>query len=184
MDSIELKRIERRLRLRYEWSRTVRALVGFAPSLLIVLVAAWFARRPSSAAAFGAAMFAAGAVLLWYGRDLRRAVLPGLLAGIAPLSLTLCATSVGHECMGGSCVSLCIPACFAGGLVAGLAVSAVGYRGGYRTGFWLSASAIALLTGAMGCVCVGSSGLVGLAIGFGAGMVPAAAQAVFGRNSA
>ena len=33
-------------------------------------------------------------------------------------------------------------------------------------------SAVALLTGAMGCVCVGYAGIAGLALGFGAGMVP------------
>lgn len=184
MDSIELKRLERRIRLKYEWSRAVRALVGFAPAMLVVLIAALFARRPSSAVAFGVAMFTIGATLLWYGRDLRRAVLPGLLAGIAPLVLTLCAIRVGHACMGDGCVMLCLPACAAGGLVAGLAVAAVGHRGGHGAGFWLSASVIALLTGAMGCVCVGYSGLIGLAIGFGVGMVPTAAQALFARNSA
>jgi hypothetical protein len=45
---------------------------------------------------FGALMFVFAGVLLWYGRELKRAVLPSLFAGTVPAVLALCATHVGH----------------------------------------------------------------------------------------
>ena len=168
MESVE--RIERRARIGYELARMRRALFGFAPVLVIVAVALLFAKRPSSTLGFGVAVFAVGTVFLWYGRDLKRAVLPGLAAGIVPLVLTLCANHVGHACMGDRCMALCIPACATGGVVAGLVVAIVGIRRRASLGFWIASSGVALLTGAMGCVCVGYAGLLGLAVGFGAGL--------------
>lgn len=170
MESVE--RIEQRARVRYELGRMRRAVLGFAPVFVIVAAAALFAKHPSTTVGFGIAVFAVGAVLLWYGRDLRRAVLPGVAAGLVPLVLTLCAIHMDHACMGDRCMSLCIPACATGGVLAGLAVAAVGIRRRSGIGFWLAASAVALLTGAMGCGCVGYAGLVGLVLGFGAGLVP------------
>ena len=182
MDSTELSRIERRLRLRYEWSRVWHALLGFAPVLLIVVLATLLTRRPHSALLFGGSMFAAGTIALWYGREIRRAVLPGLLAGLVPLTLALCANHIGHACTGDRCVALCIPACTLGGLVAALAIAGLGHRGRHGLGFWIGASGIALLTGAMGCTCVGYSGLAWLALGYALGIVPGGLQSIFGRN--
>ncbi len=173
MDSANLEQLQTRLRIKYEWSRALRAFIGFAPVTAVVALAALVGKRPESALFFGTLMFTSGVLLLWYGRDLRRAVLPGLIAGLLPLTLALCANSFGHVCLDGSCTTLCLPACTAGGLFSGLAISWVGHRGRYGLGFWLSASSIALLTGAMGCSCIGYSGVVGLALGYGAGVVPA-----------
>ena len=170
MDSTD--RMERRARIRYEVTRMRRALIGFAPVLLVVAIAALVAKRPSATVAFGIVMFSVGVVLLWYGRDLKRAVLPGVAAGLVPLVLVLCANHVRHVCMGDNCMMVCIPACTVGGIVAGLAVASVGVRHRSGPSFWFASSAVALLTGAMGCVCVGYAGIAGLALGFGAGMVP------------
>jgi hypothetical protein len=180
MDSTELVKVERRTRARYEWARAKRALVGFAPLLLVVTVATAVARHPSATGAFGIGAFIAGAVMLWYGRDPKRAVLPGVLAGLVPLVLALC-TSHMHACTGDSCMMMCVPACSVGGLVAGLAVAGVGNQRRAGAVFWLSASALALLTGAMGCACVGYSGVAGLAVGFAAGVVPGLLRRAFGR---
>ncbi|MET0793804.1 MAG: hypothetical protein ABW061_19955 [Polyangiaceae bacterium] len=158
-----------------------RALIGLTPLLAIGAVATGVARHPLATAAFGAATFVAGATMLWYGRDPKRAVLPGLLAGFVPLLLVLC-TSHLHGCMGDSCMMVCVPACSAGGLVAGLAVASVGNQRNAGSAFWLSASAVALLTGSMGCGCVGYSGVAGLAIGFAAGMVPGLLRRAFART--
>jgi hypothetical protein len=168
MESVE--RVEQRARVHYEFARMRRALLGFAPVLAVVAAAALLAKHPSTTVAFGIATFAAGTVLLWYGRDLRRAVLPGVAAGFVPLVLALCANHVGHACMGDRCMALCVPLCATGGAVAGFAVAAVGIRRRSGIGFWLAASALALLTGAMGCSGVGYAGLVGLALGFGGGV--------------
>jgi hypothetical protein len=125
---------------------------------------------------FGVGLFLVGVSVLWYGRDLRRAVLPGFVAGLVPLTLATCANHVGHLCTGENCMLWCVPACTVGGLAAGLAISVVGYRGRRGLGFWVAASAISLLTGAMGCSCAGYAGVLGLALGFGAGLVPGFAR--------
>ena len=180
MESVE--RIEHRARVRYELGRARRALLGFAPVFLLVALAVLLAKRPSTTLGFGVAVFAVGAVALWYGRDLKRAVLPGLAAGIVPLALTICANHIGHACLGDRCMSLCIPACAAGGVVAGLVVAIVGVRRRAGAGFWAAASGVALLTGAMGCGCAGYAGLAGLAVGFAGGLMPGFIGRVFRRR--
>jgi len=183
MDSMDTTRIERRARMRYEVGRVVRALLGFAPVLLIVAVAAMFARQPSVTLALGLGLFAAGVFFLSYGRSLKRAVLPGLAAGLAPLILALCAVHAPHMCAGNSCMMVCLPVCTVGGLVAGLTIAAVGLRHGGGAAFWLSASAVALLTGAMGCACMGYSGVIALTLGFIAGLIPRLAREFFSRGT-
>lgn len=173
MESIDLTKLERRARRKYEWTRVRRAVLGFAPSLVVVVIAALANKHPSSALAFGAAMFVVGVALLWYGRDIRRAVLPGLAMGLLPLALALCANNVGHACMGGECMTVCVPACTIGGLGAGIGVSLIGFRWKQGAAFWAGATALTLLTGAMGCSCVGYGGVAGLALGYGVGVLPA-----------
>lgn len=176
MGSTDLVRLEQRARAHYELVRVMRAVLAFVPALAIVAIAAAVGRRPSSALGFGATMFVLGVALLWYGREPRRGVLPGLLAGSLPLALTLCATRVGHVCGGDHCVSLCIPACTIGGLSAGVLVARTLYRKRRRPLAWLAASGIALLTGAMGCTCVGYAGVAGLVLGYGVAVIPLLAR--------
>jgi len=172
MASIELAKLERRARRKYEWARARRALLGFAPALLVVVVAALANKHSTSALAFGAVMFVVGVSLLWYGREIRRAVLPGLAMGLLPLSLALCANHMGHMCMGGSCMTVCVPACMIGGLGAGIGVSLIGLHWKQGAAFWVGATVLTLLTGAMGCSCIGYAGVLGLAVGYGLGLVP------------
>jgi hypothetical protein len=181
MDSIELARIERRMRRVYELSRLRGALLGIAPVLLIVAGAACFGQRQASVLSFGLAVVAVGTAMLWYGRDPQKAVLPGIAAGVIPLSFSLCANHI-HMCGPEGCSSLCVPACIVGGVVAGLVIAAVGNRRRLGAWFWLSASSLALLTGAMGCACIGYSGVVGLGLGFGAGLVPGLVRRVLGPH--
>jgi hypothetical protein len=182
MASTDLHALERRVRRQYEWARVRRSVLGFSPALVVVAAAALYTKRPGSAAVFGAAMFAAGVLLLWYGRDLRRAVLPGLALGVLPLVLTLCVNHF-HHCSGGVCVSWCVPACSAGGLAAGIGVAIVGHRTRRSLGYWAGASALTLLTGAMGCSCVGYSGIVGLVAGYAVGLAPALLRSFVSRKS-
>src|SRR5882724_9301136 len=128
MASIDRQSAERRARLKYEFARLRRAFWGFAPSLAIVAIAVSLGQRPQVAMAFGLAMFVLGVGLLWYGRDVRRAVLPGLAMGLVPLTFALCAGYFGRMCTGDRCMIICVRACAAGGLVAGLGVAAIGYR--------------------------------------------------------
>ena len=179
MDSIDLNRAERRARLRYEWTRAKWSVFGFAPVLIVIAIAVVFAPRPTWTIGFGLAMFGVGALMLWYGRDLKRAVLPGVAAGLVPLLLVLCANHVGHMCTGDNCMMVCLPACASGGFVAGLAVASIGVARRASVLFWLSASGLALLTGAMGCACAGYPGVIGLAVGYSAGMVPGLLRKAF-----
>jgi hypothetical protein len=48
--------------------------------------------------------------------------------------------------MGHARMSVCLPACTAGGLVAGIGMAIVGQRHRHGIGYWLAASAIILLT--------------------------------------
>ena len=171
MESIDLDSLEKRARVRYELARAARAIVGFTPALLLVLLAAALGRRPSSAVMFGSMLFVSGAFLLWRGQTMHRAVLPGLLAGIIPLTFALMANR-GHACAGGHCSTWCLPACITGGVVAGLAVSWFATKRGLDWSFFAGATAVSLLTGAMGCSCIGYSGVIGLGVGFLAGALP------------
>ena len=171
MDSTELDKLTRRVRLHYEWARIKRALLGILPLLVVVGAASALGRHHSATEAFGASAVLVSAAMLWYGRNPQRAVLPGVLAGFVPLVLALC-TSHMAACSGGGCMMMCVAACSAGGVIAGLAVAGVGNRRRAGAVFWLSASSLALLTGATGCACVGYAGVVGLGVGFAAGVVP------------
>jgi hypothetical protein len=166
-----------RTRLAYERSRLRRAALGFSPVLLLAALAYSTGTRSLWSLLFGLILFGIGTSVLWYGRTLRKAVLPALGAGMAPLLLVLCAMHVGHWCTGTDCTTLCMHACIAGGLIAGLCVARVGGRQGGGLLFWASSSAIALCTAAMACACLGLSGLAGLAGGYGVGLLPAIAAA-------
>ncbi|HET7541636.1 MAG TPA: hypothetical protein VFK05_17300 [Polyangiaceae bacterium] len=174
MDSIDLAQLERRARRKYEWARVRRALLGFTPALLVIAFAALVNKHHVSACVFGSALFVAGAALLWYGHDIRRAVLPGLAMGLLPLSFALCVNHIGHACMGDHCLTLCVPACALGGIGAGVGVSIIGMRWKQGWPFWAGATVLTLLTGAMGCSCVGYGGIAGLALGFSLGLLPVA----------
>jgi hypothetical protein len=171
MVSTDLARLEQRARARYELGRLRRALLGVCPLVPVILLALWLNERPVSTLCCGLAAAALGAGMLWYGRDPQRAVLPGVAAGLIPLALSLCANQI-HQCGPDGCTSFCAPACTLGGAVAGLAIASVGSRRQLGPWYWVGASGLALATGAMGCSCVGYSGVLGLGVGFGLGMLP------------
>lgn len=181
MASTDLALLERRARRAYELGRVRRALLGVAPVLLIIGSAAWFGNRPTSAVWFGLTTVVGGATMLWYGRDPQRAVLPGIAAGLIPLVAALCASHV-HACGPNGCTSLCMPACTIGGALAGLVVASVGNRRRAGPWFWVSASTLAFLTGAMGCSCIGYSGVFGLGAGFSVGILPGLARRITAKN--
>lgn len=183
MDSADLSRVQQRARVRYEVRRALHALLGVLPMLVVIGLACSVAHRPMSALVFGVATAAVGAFMLWYGRDPQRAVLPGIAAGMVPLVFALCANRIGHVCTDSSCMMMCLPACTLGGVVAGLAVASVGNQRRAGLAFWLSASGLALLTGAMGCSCIGYAGVAGLAVGYVAGLVPTLLRRLFRAKS-
>jgi hypothetical protein len=183
MDSVDIDQLRRRVRVAYEWGRLRRALLGLAPALLLGAVAAWIGGKPSGSAPFGLGLFVVGVTALWYGREPHRAVFPGIVAGLIPVVLILSTMRVGHLCFGARCTSVCIVACAAGGLGAGVVVGFLGARARRGAPFWITASALALLTGAIGCTCPGSAGLAGLAAEYGTGTLPALSVRSFRHRS-
>jgi hypothetical protein len=164
----DLHALERRLRRGYELARLRSAAVAFAPMLLIVALGVVAGRHHGMALSAAAALVAIGVGALWYGRQASRGVLLGAISGSTALILVICAKHFGHACAGDHCMSWCVPACVGAGVLAGALVGAVGGRAGRRgLGFWATASAITVLTGALGCSCVGHFGAYGLAVGFG-----------------
>jgi hypothetical protein len=180
MQSTDLDRLERRARRRYERARLQRALLGVLPVALLiaVILALRLHPHPQVMLVLGVGAFAGGAALLWFGREPARAVLPGLLAGLLPLWLALCARHWGHACTDAECIERCLPICAAGGVLAGLVVNAYGALRGRSVWFWVSASSMALLTGAVGATCAGYQGVLGVAAGYAVGL---AAGLVFRR---
>ena len=172
MPSTDLERLERRARRGYEQARLQRALLGMLPVALLVAVV--FCLRlhphPHVMLVLGASAFGLGAVLLWFGREPARAVLPGLLAGLLPLWLALCARHWGHMCTDVECMVMCLPVCAVGGVLAGLGVSWYGALRRRTIWFWLTASTMTLLTGAVGATCAGYPGVLGVASGYAVGI--------------
>ncbi len=184
MGSIEdtIDPLRREARIGYELARLRRALWGSVPVVLIVIVAALLGRHPSSTLAVGLVAAMASVAMLSWGRDPQKAVLPGVAAGLLPLGFALVASRV-HLCGAHGCTSLCVPACAVGGLLAGFVIAIVGHHKRAGVWFWPSASGLALLTGSLGCACVGSSGVVGLGIGFVVGVTPGLIRRVFASQS-
>ncbi len=173
MASTELERlvlVRRRLRWRYEWTRGWRALLGASPVWLLIGAVVALAPRPEWSLLAGGSAYALGAVWLWRGRELACSVLPGIGVGLIPLGSALAVNAMGHVCLGERCTSLCLPACACGGLVAGFWITRWAARRAKGKLYWLGASAIAMCVGAMGCACVGSAGIIGMALGYLSGL--------------
>ncbi len=171
------QRLQRQVRRHYELQRGFWALLGSIPVMAVVVVACCNSQRVTTSAVFGGGALLVGVTMLWLGRDAQRAVLPALIAGSIPLTLALWANQA-HGCcvVGGACTtdmsSMCLPACSVGGVIAGLLMAAIGYRWRAGFGFWLSATAISALIGAMGCACIGYTGVFGLVGGYSLGVLP------------
>jgi hypothetical protein len=179
----DVEALKKQLRRVYELGRLRNAVLGFAPMLALIVLAAVVGGRLVLAATAGALLFVLGVASLWYGREPGRGVLPGALAGSFAFVLALCANQMGHFCTGERCLSWCLPACVAGGLIAGGLVSFVGLRQKRGAGYWVTASSITLLTGALGCSCVGFAGIGGLGVGFIAALAASLVSSLRGRQA-
>ncbi len=156
----------------YEAGRRKLATMVAIPLLLPGVLAACLGARPLLAAAIAASMACMGWVFVWRGRVAGRAVLPGVVAGLVPLGMALCAQSLGHVCTGSECYSLCVPACTSGGVIAGFVIARLGRHVESPIRFWALAGTMAALEGSLGCSCVGFGGMVGLVLGLAVTLVP------------
>ena len=165
---------------RYEWSRVRTAALSAALTLLIPLLALAIGRRPGSAAVLGATLALCVGVFLWRGMGWGAAVPAGLKAGLVPLAFALAAQQMGHVCLGSGCTSLCLPACIAGGGIAGVLVGHFARRSPWPRSTLAGGLVVTVVIGAMGCACVGYSGVLGMLAGTA---VTAAAGTLLRRRS-
>lgn len=150
---------------RYERARVLDALVAAALTLWIPAVALVFGDRPALSLPLGVGLALLVALLLWSGGGWAEGVRAGLKAGFIPLGLALVAQRVGHHCSDDACTSWCVPACATGGLLAGVLVAFWARRTALPRRTLAGGLLVSIATGAMGCACVGLSGVVGLVAG-------------------
>jgi hypothetical protein len=157
--------LEVRARRAYELGR-LRAALRVAPFVLMAAAAAFACGRPltlTSALAGALLVFSVGAV--YAGGPGGRGVVPGLVAGAAPLAMPLLMATLGHACFGPACMSLCLPACVVGGAVAGVVIARSAARPEPDRRFVVAAVTVAALTGALGCTIAGVAGVLGMIAG-------------------
>jgi hypothetical protein len=148
----------------YEASRGRFAALVALPVALVPLTSFLLGTPGPAAVVWGTALVASLALLQWRGGALAGGGAAGLEVGLVPLLFAHAAKSFGHVCTPTGCTTLCVPACATGGVVAGVALEWLARRSprpGLTRGLGLG---VAFLTGALGCSCVGASGVLALAL--------------------
>ena len=172
----------KRARSAYEWSRLRRGLrvaCLVAPMMAVSLTGCG---RPSMAVLLGVVLAATATALVWRGGTAGRAVVPGLVAGIASLVLPMVAAP-GCALIGrGDTAHYCFLACIVGGLASGGVVAWFASRvHDDRGAFIFVAGAIAALAGSLGCVIVGLGGIAAMVVGVALVSVAAALRTAEAR---
>jgi hypothetical protein len=178
---VDVRALAARTRRAYEIGRAGMAFRRAVPVAVLVLLSLARARRPEFALPFGGTLLILVAVLIWRGGIAARAVGPGILAGLVPMTLPLLVGVSGHgcvECVGGARWPLCMAACIGGGVVAGVVVGLWAARlEDQRVRFLATAGLIVALTGGLGCAFAGGMGIAGMLAGFLSGSAPVFAYA-------
>jgi hypothetical protein len=149
----------------YERSRVGRALAVTAPVAVVPAVSFLLGTSWASAALLGAALVTALALGVWRGGAVASSSATGFKAGLIPLAFAHGAKAFGHVCTPAGCTTLCVPACAAGGLVAGGLVEWWARRSPRPHLTRALGAGVAVLTGGLGCACVGYAGLLALLAG-------------------
>jgi hypothetical protein len=122
----------------------------------------WLSPRPVLSAAAAGLLVVTGLAFLWRGRVAGRSVLPGVGAGLVPLTLTLLVNGIVPGCPAHGCTPYCTYACVVGGVVAGAMLVRFARHEAWRTTSWALGSCMAALTGSLGCGCVDYLGVLGM----------------------
>lgn len=168
-----LTKVERRARWAYEFGRGKRALWGTLPIASLAVAAMLLFPMVWQSYVAAGVMGAVALVALYWGKTPARAVLPGVLAGLAPLGCSYFARIVGHVCTGGACFSACLPLCIGGGVVAGVTLGQIARAREQRGWFSAVSVLLAWCVGSMGCGCVQQAGALGIVGGLLLGVLPA-----------
>jgi hypothetical protein len=164
--------LRERAKRAYEVGRLRHAAAWSIPTLLLGAMVALMVHEVSFPLVLASLLYLASMFLLWRGRAAGRAVLPGIVYGLLPLSAGIIAKLHGHVCMGNACYGVCLPLCIGGGVLAGLFIARVAARSENPIAVFFSAAATALFTGAIGNSCVGVHGIIGMGIGIALGFGP------------
>ncbi len=156
-----------RARRAYERSRLRFALTLSGAALVLPATSMLLGTPLVSGLALGVALGVLVMAATWRGGALARGALHGLEVGLVPLVLAHAARLYGHVCTPSGCTTLCVPACASGGVVAGLALEWFARRSPLPSVVRGVGLVSAFLTGALGCSCVGASGLVALVVALG-----------------
>jgi hypothetical protein len=151
-----------RARAGYEQARVRFALQVAAPVAVLPLLSFSLGTAGRSAAVLGVGLVVTLALATWRGGGFSLGAFSGLKAGLFPLAFAHAAKLFGHVCTPAGCTTLCVPACATGGIIAGLLVerwARTSSRPALTRGLGIG---VALLTGALGCSCVGWSGVLAL----------------------
>jgi hypothetical protein len=154
-------------RMAYERGRFRLSLAIAAPVIALPLVSWMLSGRIVMQAVLGIALLLVVTFGIWRGQAFGRGTALGVLSGMVPLMCAHAAKLYGHICTPSGCTSLCVPACFVGGLVAGLIAFDGARRSSSPGATLMVAGSVAVLTGSLGCACVGFSGVLGLVAGLG-----------------
>lgn len=146
---------------RGRWLKGIRTAALVIPMMLV----SFGCCGNVSVSAFLAALLA-GLVtfLVWRGGSVGRAVVPGIVAGIASLAIPLlaCPTCAAVGITG----ALPLASCVAGGVVSGATVVHYASRESEdRAAFVFAGGAVAALGGSLGCFIVGLGGVAAMAVG-------------------
>jgi hypothetical protein len=152
-----------RARSAYERGRMVHGLQASWLAVPMIALSLTMAPRPQLSLGAGALLLALAIGLRFRGGPTGRAVVPALLAGMAPLLMPLLMRAGGHCCVAGACWPVCMIGCIVGGASAGLMIgfASVLEREG-RGQFLIDATVIAGLSGVLGCAIVGAAGMAGM----------------------
>lgn len=152
----------------YEAGRLRSSIAAALPVLILPVVSWVLSGRTVMQSVLGTGLVLAVSLGLWRGQALGRGTSLGLAAGMVPLVCAHAARLYGHVCTPTGCATLCVPACLIGGAAAGL-IAVAGARRASAPGLTLAtAGGVAVLTGSLGCACVGFGGVMGLVAGVGA----------------
>jgi hypothetical protein len=162
---MEATDLRTRCKSAYERGRVQLGLRAAWPVLPIAALSMLLTHRPAVTLAVSALLIVVAVSFRARGLAYGRALVPGFVAGAAPLALPILLRSGGHCCIGDACWQVCMLGCIGGGLVAGLSLGmATAAQPESRGTFLIAATAVAGLVGMLGCAISGASGVIGMVV--------------------
>jgi len=175
MAQISSHTLQSRARRAFEAGRLKHGAGTALAALPMIALSLLACGKPMLSLGSGVLLLALAVGLGSRGGVMGRAVVPGLIAGSAPLLLPLLMRTGGHCCVSGACWSWCMLGCIGGGLLAGLTVGFTSIAEREQRGLFLfSATLIAGVGGILGCAVAGAAGMTAMVVAAVAASLPTA----------